>query len=97
MDESKPAGSLRRGWTTGACATAAAKAAYWAWQTGDYPESVEIMLPGGARTARRGPGAASEIDGAASLSPRMRIDPSLAPVAIVGRLPDADSPMTRAG
>jgi cobalt-precorrin-5B (C1)-methyltransferase len=51
MDESKPAGPLRRGWTTGACATAAAKAAYWAWQTGDYPDSVEIMLPGGARTA----------------------------------------------
>jgi cobalt-precorrin-5B (C1)-methyltransferase len=51
MDESKPAGSLRRGWTTGACATAAAKAAYLGWQTGDFPDPVDIALPGGARPA----------------------------------------------
>jgi cobalt-precorrin-5B (C1)-methyltransferase len=51
MDESKPAGTLRRGWTTGACATAAAKAAYLVWQTRDCSDPVEIVLPGGARPA----------------------------------------------
>ncbi len=30
---------LRRGWTTGACATAATKAAYTALLTGDFPGS----------------------------------------------------------
>jgi cobalt-precorrin-5B (C1)-methyltransferase len=40
---------LRRGWTTGACATAAAKAAYAALLTGDFPDPVEITLPGGQR------------------------------------------------
>ncbi len=43
--------TLRRGWTTGACATAAAKAAYAALQTGSFPDPVEITLPGGARAA----------------------------------------------
>ncbi|MDP6691827.1 MAG: cobalt-precorrin-5B (C(1))-methyltransferase [Alphaproteobacteria bacterium] len=38
---------LRRGWTTGACATAAAKAAYGALLTGAFPDPVEIILPGG--------------------------------------------------
>jgi cobalt-precorrin-5B (C1)-methyltransferase len=51
MDESKPVGPLRRGWTTGACATAAAKAAYLGWRTGEFPGLVEIALPGGARPA----------------------------------------------
>lgn len=49
MDEGKPAGPLRRGWTTGACATAAAKAAYLGWRIGECPDPVEIVLPGGAR------------------------------------------------
>jgi cobalt-precorrin-5B (C1)-methyltransferase len=40
---------LRRGWTTGACATAAAKAACTALLTGEFPDPVEIMLPGGER------------------------------------------------
>lgn len=38
---------LRRGWTTGACATAAAKAAYRALLTGVFPEPVTITLPKG--------------------------------------------------
>jgi cobalt-precorrin-5B (C1)-methyltransferase len=40
---------LRRGWTTGACATAAAKAAYAALLTGVFPDPVAIALPGGER------------------------------------------------
>jgi cobalt-precorrin-5B (C1)-methyltransferase len=43
--------SLRRGWTTGACATAAAKAALQALLTGAFPDPVEIALPRGGRTA----------------------------------------------
>lgn len=45
----KPGGKLRRGWTTGACAAAAARAAYEAMLTGAFPEPVVIALPGGAR------------------------------------------------
>lgn len=40
---------LRRGWTTGACATAAAKAAYTALLTGAFPDPVAITLPRGER------------------------------------------------
>jgi cobalt-precorrin-5B (C1)-methyltransferase len=42
---------LRRGWTTGACATAAAKAAYTALLGGGFPDPVEITLPRGQRVA----------------------------------------------
>src|SRR6185503_11312478 len=45
----KPAGTLRRGWTTGACAAAAAKAAWTALLAGDLPDPVEIALPRGER------------------------------------------------
>ena len=38
MDDMRPPGELRRGWTTGACATAAAKAAYVGWITGEFPD-----------------------------------------------------------
>jgi cobalt-precorrin-5B (C1)-methyltransferase len=48
MDEPRP---LRRGWTTGACATAAAKAAYAALLSGAFPDPVEIALPNGQRVA----------------------------------------------
>ena len=56
---------LRRGWTTGACATAAAKAAFTALITGEFPDPVTITLPRGERVAfalalsRREKGAAS--------------------------------------
>lgn len=42
---------LKRGWTTGACATAATKAACTALLTGKFPDPVEITLPGGKRVA----------------------------------------------
>ncbi|MEM7547245.1 MAG: cobalt-precorrin-5B (C(1))-methyltransferase [Pseudomonadota bacterium] len=43
----KPDGPLRTGWTTGACATAATKAAYAHLLTGTWPNSVKITLPRG--------------------------------------------------
>ncbi len=43
----KPDGQLRRGWTTGACATAATKAAYAALLGGEFPDPVSIVLPKG--------------------------------------------------
>lgn len=43
----KPDGPLRRGWTTGACATAATKAALTALLTGNFPDPVSIILPKG--------------------------------------------------
>ncbi|MDO9418682.1 cobalt-precorrin-5B (C(1))-methyltransferase [Pararhizobium sp.] len=47
----KPDGELRRGWTTGACATAATKAALTALITGEFPDPVSITLPGGQQPA----------------------------------------------
>ncbi len=43
----KPASDLRRGWTTGACATAATKAALMAFWGGAFPREVQIILPKG--------------------------------------------------
>ncbi|MFF0745911.1 cobalt-precorrin-5B (C(1))-methyltransferase [Streptomyces sp. NPDC004111] len=42
---------LRSGWTTGACATAAATAAYTALLAGDFPDPVTITLPRGQTPA----------------------------------------------
>ena len=47
--ETKP--PLRRGWTTGTCAAAAAGAAYEALVSGQFPDPVSVLLPGGARPA----------------------------------------------
>jgi len=43
----KPTGELRRGWTTGACATAATKAALIGLWGGQVPARVSIVLPKG--------------------------------------------------
>ena len=60
MTTSPPAGgrkaqlertSLRPGWTTGACATAATRAAYTALLTGEFPDPVVITLPRGQQPA----------------------------------------------
>jgi cobalt-precorrin-5B (C1)-methyltransferase len=42
---------LRRGWTTGACATAAARAAFTALLAGRFPDPVSIRLPRGGRAS----------------------------------------------
>jgi cobalt-precorrin-5B (C1)-methyltransferase len=46
-----PESPLRRGWTTGACATAATRAATAALLTGAFPDPVAITLPRGERPA----------------------------------------------
>jgi cobalt-precorrin-5B (C1)-methyltransferase len=56
---------LRRGWTTGTCAAAAAKAAFAALVTGEFPDPVAVTLPRGERpsfalaVARKGEGSAT--------------------------------------
>src|SRR5579862_4347202 len=55
------ASPLRRGWTTGACAAAAARAAYAALLTGEFPDPVTIRLPRGQRPSF--PLALAELDG----------------------------------
>lgn len=46
-NDTKPAGPLRFGWTTGTCATAAARAAVEALWTGAFPDPVTVVLPSG--------------------------------------------------
>ncbi|MEM7523987.1 MAG: cobalt-precorrin-5B (C(1))-methyltransferase [Pseudomonadota bacterium] len=47
----KPSGPLRSGWTTGACATAATKAAYGRLLTGAWEDPARITLPKGETPA----------------------------------------------
>ncbi|MFC7397026.1 cobalt-precorrin-5B (C(1))-methyltransferase [Chelatococcus sp. GCM10030263] len=54
MKDDETSGSrpdLRRGWTTGTCATAATRAAYEALVTGRFPDPVTVRLPGGGEPA----------------------------------------------
>jgi cobalt-precorrin-5B (C1)-methyltransferase len=46
MDDKR---ALRKGWTTGACAAAASRAAFEALATGHFPDPVTIRLPRGER------------------------------------------------
>jgi cobalt-precorrin-5B (C1)-methyltransferase len=49
MSEAERATPLRRGWTTGACAAGAARAAFEALLTGRFPDPVPVALPKGLR------------------------------------------------
>lgn len=93
---------LRRGWTTGACATAATKAAFEALLTGAFPDPVEITLPKGqrpgfalARTER------SETEATAGIIKDAGDDPDVTHLALVlatvRRLPAGSGVQFRAG
>ena len=47
--DAKPGAALRRGWTTGTCAAAAARAACQALFGGGFPDPVAVTLPNGMR------------------------------------------------
>src|SRR5271166_1657471 len=51
--------ALRRGWTTGACAAAASRAAFLAMLQGRFPDPVAVLLPRGG--AARFPLALAEL------------------------------------
>ena len=97
-----PPKPLRRGWTTGACATAASKAAFEALLTGRFPDPVEIVLPKGqrpsfalAKTERQGDMATAGIIKDAGDDPDVT---HLALVlATVRRLPSGSGVQFRAG
>jgi cobalt-precorrin-5B (C1)-methyltransferase len=49
MSDPEQATPLKRGWTTGACAAGAARAAFEALLTGKFPDPVPVALPKGLR------------------------------------------------
>src|SRR5271168_2096751 len=49
MSEAESGTPLKRGWTTGACASGAARAAFEALLTGVFPDPVPVALPKGLR------------------------------------------------
>ena len=49
MSEAEEDRALKRGWTTGACASGAARAAFEALLTGQFPDPVPVALPKGLR------------------------------------------------
>ena len=49
MSDAETTTPLRRGWTTGACASGAARAAFEALLTGQFPDPVPVALPKGLR------------------------------------------------
>src|SRR6516165_9442875 len=49
MSKAQTEAPLRRGWTTGACASGAARAAFEALLTGAFPDPVPVALPKGLR------------------------------------------------
>ena len=51
IDDLSALPQLKRGWTTGTCATAATRAAYTALMTGEFPDPVDVLLPNGSRPA----------------------------------------------
>jgi cobalt-precorrin-5B (C1)-methyltransferase len=96
---SKP---LRRGWTTGACATAAAKAAFEALLTGRFPDPVEITLPKGQRPSfALAKTACSETEATAGIVKDAGDDPDVTHLALVQstvrRLPPGSGVRFRAG
>jgi cobalt-precorrin-5B (C1)-methyltransferase len=98
----KDSAPLRRGWTTGACATAAAKAAFEALLTGCFPDPVEIVLPKGQRPAfALAKSERSETQAMAGIVKDAGDDPDVTHLALVEvtvrRLPEGSGIQFRAG
>jgi len=101
-DPHQPAGGLRRGWTTGTCATAAAKAAATALLTGAFPGEVAVALPRGGRATFAPEARQLDADAAtATVTKDAGDDPDVTHGCVVAvtlrRLPPIDGVVFRAG